>query len=455
MKNRNKNESRSFTGDNNNSDNVNPGEFAPAAKNNVNLRIERETPINEYYYKVAGRYRLAMIFFGLLIIAYVVVIVVMFKSEITYDNLMYAVRDINTDVSTPSMGFNNMKLEEESEMSFGIYRERLAVASNSGFVLYNTAGSKEIHFSYYMENPKVLTSDKYTFVYDVGKTDYQIYNTLTKVYDRKHDYEIQGAAVSKSGSYAIISKCEENKFVVHFYDDNFINVYNSYKDNYVMDVALDPTGKKYVIAAVDVAETDFVMEIQTGTVESEDAKKVTVAGYMPLRAYFLDNGSVCVVCDRGIVFCDSNGEILTKNTFTDLSLLHSYACGNRVMIAGSTDTVGNCNKIIVYNSDGTEYTNASVTGKMTSAAMGEDYIFYSTAEEIGRISFDGSKESEKTDITAKQLIPDGECVIVCSTSKVFTAFDSTVNEAEKSENTDDVTSDTAAVQSDSPAEESR
>jgi hypothetical protein len=208
--------------------------------------------------------------------------------------------DLDPDIDATGAVFKEVKYDESSKMSAGLYKGSLAVATTTSFTLYNTTGTAEREYSISMENPKVLTGEKYVMVYDVGGSSYSVYTAIVDVLTKQTDYTLQGAALSDSGAFALISRARENRYMVSFFDENFKEVSRIYKDRYVMDAALSADGENYAVVSCDVEGSDITTEVMSGRCDSESAVTSTISGAMPLKVGFFSDGSFCVVCDDAV-----------------------------------------------------------------------------------------------------------------------------------------------------------
>lgn len=78
------------------------------------LRIDLENGPKEngYYLKVGKRFR-GMKFLSLsLLLCYLVVMMCIYRAEITYDNLVYLIKDLDTDVSVSESVFADVTFDE-------------------------------------------------------------------------------------------------------------------------------------------------------------------------------------------------------------------------------------------------------------------------------------------------------------------------------------------------------
>ncbi len=401
------------------------------------IRIEREEqPQNPYYLRVSKGYKAAKFTALALFVGYLIVMLCMYRSSITYDNLMYLIRDFETDVDVSSKGFDEITYSESEKMNFGLYKDRLALATGTDFTLYNTTGAVELEYDHSMENPKIESGEKYALVYDIGGTSYSVYNTIARVSTKRLDYAIQGAHMSDSGAFALITRSKENRYLVSFYDSSFRELTRVYKDKYVTDVAVSKDGKNYVVASCNVENSDFKTEIMVGRINSDTCSTVEKSGYLPLSVDWFDNGDFVLVCDGAAIFCDSEGNTNAVYPFGDMRITSAYVCKDRLLLTGSENIVGSTSKAVMLDSKGSVEDQFVYDGKISSGVLSENYMFFLAGEKILRRDFSGNETFVSCPAYVKAIVPYFDNIAVCTGTNVTMGFDvSGTGDEEKAEET--------------------
>ncbi len=403
-----------------NEKNVNRGEASRSRK--INIKVEKEKQINEYYLKVSKRYRTAKFLSLGVLIVYLLTMLVMYRSQITYENLVYLLKDLDTDAGIAGSEFAEIKYDDSVKLSPDMYKQYFAAATTGSFTLFNTTGNAEREFKISMENPKVLSGDKYVMVYDIGGNTYSLYTSIVGVYSKQTDYPLQGAAIADSGAFALVCRSRENRYVINIFDENFREVSRIYKDKYVMDADLSRDGAYYAIASCDVAGSDMICEVMSGKCDSENSVTAEISGAMPLSVEFFDNGSFCVVCDSAAGFFSKDGTKVSEVRFSGHGINGVSFCGNRVMIVESDNIVESSSTATVYDSGGNKVTEYHTNSKINASALGEHRMFFAGDETLTAVSPDGTEESVRCEVSVSALVPYGDNVLVCTPSRAFTGF---------------------------------
>ncbi len=388
----------------------------------VNIKVENKREINPYYLKVSKRYRTLKFVVLTLLVIYLVGMLTMFRSQITYENLVYLMKDLDTDIDASGALFREIKYDESQKMSAAIYKGRFAAATTSTFMLYNTTGSAERQYQISMENPKVLSGDKYVMVYDVGGSSYSLYTTIVGVLSKQTEYTLQGAALSRSGSFALITRARENRYLVSIFDENFKEVSKIYKDKYVMDVALSDDGTRYALVSCDITGSDITTEVMYGSVKSENASTTEIAGTMPLDVAFFSDGSFCVVGDDSVSFFPKDGGQPVRRSLEGYGIISASFSSDHAMLLESDNIVDSKNTLIVYSSSGDETLRHSENAKIASSALGESAAFYTHDGKLTKISFDGTLEETTCPLTVSGLVAYSDNVLVLEATRAESGF---------------------------------
>ena len=388
----------------------------------IKINVEEKREHNEYYNRISGRYRtLKFLAFGALVL-YIVGMLVIHRSQITYENLVYLMKDLDTDVDATGTVFREIKYDESAKLSGALFKGYFAAATTGSFTLFNTTGSAEREYSLSMENPKVLAGEKYVMVYDVGGNGYSLYTSIVNVLSKQTDQVLQGAALSDSGAFALICRARENRYVIDFYDENFKEISRIYKDKYVMDASLSPDGNRYVIASCEVSGSDLTCEVMSGLCDSEESNTVTVEGAMPLETGFFSDGSFCVVCDDKLCFFAKDGSIAVQKELGGYGVSGISFSKDRVMIVESDNIVESRSTATVYDSAGNVVSEYRAGSRIANSALGENYMFFASDGKLVRVGFDGDTKETDCVLSVSFLLPFSDNVLVCTPKSAQTGF---------------------------------
>jgi hypothetical protein len=229
---------------------------------------------NQYYENVSAGLGVMQVILYFTLFAFVILSFVGNTNLITYRNFYYFFKDL--DASADSIDVfksDSMTYPTDASQCFTLYRGGLAVIGDRSVSAFTATGRQTVSESIQYRNPTAEGRGRYLMVYEMGGTQYSLYNSYTQLYADKTDYPINGAAVSDSGVYAILSSSDSFSSVVSLYNDNFalINRYN--KNSFVTDVAIDGKGRLVALLSAEPRGGAFETALELYAPGETEAKK--------------------------------------------------------------------------------------------------------------------------------------------------------------------------------------
>ena len=363
----------------------------PRAKG-VRLDFSEEKPeVNRYWLSVAKRYRVARALAVIVLCAFLFVMLAFFRENITYANLVYLVRDLDSKNTLTVGSYNDISYDRGDNNDFDVFRSRLAVASQKGFTLYSQTGAVDLEYSDVIADPRLEVSDKYAVLYSAGDKRYSVFTTVARVLSAESKYSIEDCAVSDSGSYALLTKSQESRFLITVYNDAFQEKTKYYKDSFVMDMALSEGGDRLCAVSTKIDGASASCEVMIGKVGTKETKTFDYSGMMPLSCEYTDDGRLLVLCDTALLIFEGEKE-LSRISFEGLTPGCFDVSGGHIALSFPKNVLGTSNEIRVYSTDGAELCKKDLSGKISClAADGEEYVYAVTDTEAVRLNPESGK----------------------------------------------------------------
>lgn len=357
-----------------------------ASEKQMITQFERNRDVrNPYYMRISGMYQLLKWGTLLLFTLFLVLMLVLERDSITYENLMYLVRDLR--ISTESgAGFVSVSYEEQQNMRFGVYRGELVVAGSSGIRLYGADGTPVLQDSISYRSPVLETGDKYMLLYDAGGTEYAIFTALACVERMTTSEPIQYISLSDSGAHCVVTRSDEARYVITLYNSAFMRVARYYRDSYVTAAAVHPDGKSLAVLSVSTVDWSLTSEVTFFSASSDKTIGVSLGSSLPLSVRYLKNGNLVVVCDDCVVYLSESGEELSRVSLSPMTLSCFSVSDNKTALVCCEDVLGSRTRILVLDSVGGVLCDTAGNGKILgiTASSGQSgaYILYSDSIEI-------------------------------------------------------------------------
>ena len=393
----------------------------------MELRRRKKRPIAETpegdggtYYAAMSR-RTAVVKWALIVAIplFLVVMLGVYRSNITYDNLTYLLRDFRAERDVDASEFTDVTFESQSTLDASFFRGELAVVGSSNVSLYNSAGSKTFDYRSGMSDPVSVTTDKYLLAYDLGGTKYSIYSNLTRVLDAEEDAVIENASMAKNGAFLITKRARDAKYVVALYGTDFELAANYKRPRFVSDAAISPDGTHIVI--VTVSNTGAALSTKVEMYDFAGTEPVATydgTGFLPIRIAYFDSGEFALVCDTRIIFFDENCSVVTTYYPDNGRITCSDSGPSTLCAAYSGSATGFSTDVLIFDNAGNIIYNIKTDQKLTDVSHSDGFVYALGAGGAFRFSReDKSIARADCDPDARQIVAaDGFAVVVTGSS---------------------------------------
>lgn len=346
-----------------------------------------DKPRSEYYENVSVRLGTAQVVLYLVLLAFVVLSFLFNTELITYRNFYLFFQDLNASAETVDVfRTDSLSYPMSEKQSFALYRKGLAVAGNTSVTVFSATGRQIVSESVNYSNPVAVGSGQYLLVYEMGGRQYSLYNSYTQIHAGKSEYPINGAAVSESGAYALISSSRDSTSTVSLYNDRFKQIGRYGKSGYVTDVAINEKGTMMAIMTAfsdgGLLSTE-VMLIKPG--REEPTAKTTLQYATGVDCAFTEGGGVSIICSDGIYTLNGSGKITESHSF-DGRVLRAYDLSeNGACVCLKKNNVSQKNVVIVFDKNGKVVYNKDVTDSVEQLSRSGRTLFCMTDAEIFKI----------------------------------------------------------------------
>ncbi len=347
---------------------------------------------NLYYIRVSARYRIVKWILLLVFSLYLSVMLLTHRESMTYENLLYLMRDFNVAYGS-SDHFSSVVYEEQPNMSFASYKDQLVVAGSAELSVYSGDGTVTLSDEPNCLSPVLESSDKYLLLYDEGGTFYALYTSLACVLRENAQSLIQCAAVSDAGPYAIATRSGESKYSVSLYNASFQKIASYYRDNYVIDLSFSSDGKWLVIVGVCAEDGSMRGVVTLCRVGSDETVEIRLSDQFPLSAAYLEDGTLAVVTDTSVLLYNRDGTLKHTHPFESMILTCMNISDTHVAVVCSENILGTSSRAFVIDSEGRVLTEREFDEKViaVTASDGNSAAYVQTQNAVYYLRLKGGE----------------------------------------------------------------
>ena len=323
--------------------------------------ITPEPPQNEYFESVSARLGILQVLLYLALLAFVVLSFARNTELITYRNFYHFFRELTTSFEKIDVyKTESLAYSYDEEQSFALYRNGLAVAGNNAVTVFTETGRQTVSQSLQYRNPVAKGSGKYLLVYELGGTQYSLYNSYTQIHTGVTERPIRGGAVSDCGMFAIVSSSEEHTSVVSLYSSNFALINRYSKQGYVMDLSINDDGSQIALLISKVDAGIYHTNLVLHRPRTEDSGiEIKIGNALAWQCSYTADKTLAVLCADGISTV-RDGKVQSFFDFGDLTVTAYSADKNSIAVCLRDNVHSEKNQTVLFDKDGKVLYNESV-----------------------------------------------------------------------------------------------
>ena len=379
---------------------------------------------NGYYLRVSAGYMRAKYILLVMLALYLVFMLARYRDDITYENMMYLLRDFSAGETEYSSVFEPVKYDEQDNMTYALFRGELAVAGNRTVAMYNSSGALTRRYETAFENPVLASSDKYLIAYNLGDTKYYVYNSITKVSGGEAPGTIEGADINDRGDHILVCRSDETKYALYAYNSSFRNTAKYYKNKYVTCAAVGQSAADVLICSTDLAGGAPSLEIELYRAgDDAPASTYTDSGTMPISCGMWRGGAYFVLCTDRILFFTESGE-LCRTVSAPAFGYSSFSAGDSTLVlSADNDALGEKSSVFVFDTAGELLYNGEVDDSVRSVSAFGGVVYALGGGSAYRIAYSGADAGATARIDVPEdagvILADGVSAVICAKTAAF------------------------------------
>ena len=224
------------------------------------------------------------------------------------------------------------------------------LVSDSGCYLLRTDNT--LYYQYAMASTTASIGDKAALVYEKGGNKFQYFNTEGRVFEQESVDKILRMAVSKNGSYALLSAPSDYSSKLTIYSVTHTELFSQlFETPNVTRIAMNNNAKYCAVMILTTVDGQLCSQLSiydTGLQDPVFTK--SFAGLLALDMKFCDDGGLVIIFDRAAIRLNAKNEIIWQFNFDGLAAFVIAYDGTVGLLSDDSEGIG-CT-IKVYDTEG-------------------------------------------------------------------------------------------------------
>ena len=378
-----------------------------------------------YFASVSAFYKVIERILWVLLVLFLVFSLLTNYKEITFNNFFYLLKDFSSAADSETYNYQVLSYDSDKRQKFALFRGGIVSASPSSVSVFTTSGRRSLRNNNDYYSPNIVACDKYFLVYDAKSSSFSVYNSFSKVYNKKFEDSmvITDAAFDDDGSFAVATLQDGIKMKIYLYRKNIKLGGEIPQYNYVFDMSLNSSENRLATIAYDVGSGTGKTVVTVFDTANANNKPIvhSFADEFPISCSYLENGNLAVITNGSIRIFDKNLNQDQKESFYEATVNAFNVSKNGAVAVVSSGTV---RTVYAYNSKGALVYNKPIGENIIKADIVGKYLFLQTASGVIRIDTDNKTREFLSSSQGDMLVYSEDTAIICGEAKaVYLVFD--------------------------------
>lgn len=295
------------------------------------------------------------------------------------------------------------------------------VINDSNIYVYNQKGKVVANIQHGYNKPVAYASNGRVLNFDLGGTKVKINSASKLIYEKKYDFSVINADISKSGRFCVATESDNYVGEVVVYNKSGDSIFKWYSaENVITNAVLSDDGDYMAVTAINSVNgglTSFlyIFKITNGT----EVAKFTYENELALDITFKTNNAITLLTDKSIKSITTLGREMGEYNF-DGEVLSAYSfknSDNSVLILGNHNQKGQWN-IIALDSKNNVITDFKTSEKVKYVFANDENICLSLTDKIVLYNFGGEIYKEIEAPLVRQSIIIGKTLYYTNNTQV-------------------------------------
>ena len=371
-----------------------------------------------YFASVSAFYKVIERILWVLLILFLIFSLLTNYKEITFNNFFYLLKDFSSAADSETSNYQILSYDSDKRQKFAMFRGGIVSASPSSVSVFTTSGRRSLKNNNDYYSPNLVSCDKYVLVYDSASSAFSVYNSFSKIYNKKYEDPITDAEFAEDGSFAVATRQADIKTVIYLYGKNIKERGYIPQSDYVFDMSLSSAQGRLATIAYDVGTGTGQTIVTVYDVASSSSAKnlfeIAIDGEFPFSCAFLENGELAIVTNRSIRIFDQKFKQTQNEGFyeSDVSAFNVSRNGAVAVVSS-----GSVRTAYAFDESGELVYNKQIGENITKADIIGKYLFLQTSAGVIRIDTDSKERQFLSSSQGTMLVYSEDTAIVCGEAK--------------------------------------
>lgn len=375
---------------------------------------------SDYYQHSAFVLRIFKYISILLFVVFLISCIVIFRKDITLENMQLLAKFINIDVSS-SVHAEEFSTTANDESDVVMLRDNLAVINKNNISLYDLTGQKLFSYNISLSSPAVVNDNHSIVVHDIDGNTLTVFNSFSKIKDFKYSGNVLSADVNDNYISVITEDETFNSLLkVYCYDyheRDFIDMYTLKSSHFLTSSAISHSGRFIVAASVESSKGSYKSSVNlydTTSNSSTPISSYSIKNELPVKVGFADNNAtVFVITDSAIHFLSDKFESSNVFRFNQSKVEKYYESDEMLIITEHNNLSGNSVLLTALSKYGDVIFEINISDEIYDIAIGKNKVFALGKQSIYEIT---KNKDDVFKITNASALSTRYFGIVCDTS---------------------------------------
>ena len=371
-----------------------------------------------YYASVSAFYKVFERILWVLLALFLTFSIVTNYKEITFDNFFYLLKDFSNVSDNDASNYQILSYDSDKRQKFDLFNGGIVSAAPSSVSIFTSSGRRSLKNNNDYYSPNVVACDKYVLVYDSASSAFSVYNSFSKVYNKKLENPITDAEFAENGAFAVATRQADMKTVIYLYDKDIKEYGYISQSDYVFDMSFSMSEKRFATISYDVAsgtgETVVVFYDVSGSAGAKKLSEKILSEEFPVACAYLESGDFVIITNQSLWLLDKDLNVKERKQFFDASV-SAFNATTQGSVVVTTD--GAVKNVYAIDSAGDLVYSGVVGENIKRADICENYIFLQTSSGVMRINVDTEQKDYLPSSQGEMLVYSEDTAIVCGYSK--------------------------------------